>query len=175
MDLLKNRDGLMLGICNGFQALIKLGLVPYGEIRDTDDTCPTLSYNVIGRHQSKIVRTRVASNRSPWLSRVQVGDVVSVPISHGEGRFLCNPELLNQLAENGQIATQYVDLEGMPTMDVAFNPNGSAWAVEGITSPDGRILGKMGHSERVGPGLYQNVPGQYDLHLFDSAKDYFSL
>ena len=175
MDLLKNRDGLMLGICNGFQALIKLGLVPYGEIRDTDDTCPTLSYNVIGRHQSKIVRTRVASNRSPWLSRVQVGDVVSVPISHGEGRFLCNPELLNQLAENGQIATQYVDLEGMPTMDVAFNPNGSAWAVEGITSPDGRILGKMGHSERVGPGLYQNVPGQYNLHLFDSAKDYFSL
>ena len=175
MDLLKNRDGLMLGICNGFQALIKLGLVPYGEIRDMDDNCPTLTYNVIGRHQSRIVRTRVASNRSPWLSRVQVGDVVSVPISHGEGRFLCRPELLEQLAENGQIATQYVDLDGVPTMDVAFNPNGSVWAVEGITSPDGRILGKMGHSERIGPGLYQNVPGQYDLQLFASAKDYFSL
>ena len=174
-DLLKNRDGLMLGICNGFQALIKLGLVPYGEIIDTDETCPTLSYNVIGRHQSKIVRTRVASNRSPWLSRVQVGGIVSVPISHGEGRFLCAPELLEKLAENGQIATQYVDLNGVPTMDVDFNPNGSAWAVEGILSPDGRVLGKMGHAERVGPGLYRNVPGDYDLHLFESAKDYFSI
>ncbi|WP_298032762.1 phosphoribosylformylglycinamidine synthase [uncultured Dysosmobacter sp.] len=174
-DLLKNRDGLMLGICNGFQALIKLGLVPYGEIIDTDETCPTLSYNVIGRHQSKIVRTRIASNRSPWLSRVQVGDIVSVPISHGEGRFLCSPELLAKLAENGQIATQYVDLSGAPTMDVDFNPNGSAWAVEGILSPDGRVLGKMGHSERVGSGLYQNVPGNYDLGLFDSARDYFAI
>ncbi|MCI2056116.1 MAG: phosphoribosylformylglycinamidine synthase [Oscillibacter sp.] len=174
-DLLKNRDGLMLGICNGFQALIKLGLVPYGEIVDTDDRCPTLTYNVIGRHQSKIVRTRIASNRSPWLAGVQVGDVVSVPISHGEGRFLCAPELLEQLAENGQIATQYVDLDGKPTMDAAFNPNGSAWAVEGITSPDGRVFGKMGHAERIGPDLYQNVSGNYDLHLFDAAKDYFSL
>ncbi len=175
MELLKNRDGLMLGICNGFQALIKLGLVPYGEIIDTDDTCPTLTYNCIGRHQSKIVRTRVASNRSPWLAGVQVGDVVSVPISHGEGRFLCPPELLERLAENGQIATQYVDLTGAPTMDVDFNPNGSVWAVEGITSPDGRVLGKMGHSERVGPALYRNVPGNYDLHLFDSARAYFAL
>ena len=174
-DLLKNRDGLMLGICNGFQALIKLGLVPYGEIIDTDDACPTLSYNVIGRHQSKIVRTRIASNRSPWLSRVQVGDIVNVPISHGEGRFLCNSELLAKLAENGQIATQYVDLDGVPTMDVDFNPNGSVWAVEGILSPDGRVLGKMGHSERTGPGLYRNVPGSYDLHLFESAKEYFSI
>ena len=174
-DLLKNRDGLMLGICNGFQALIKLGLVPFGEIRDMDAACPTLSYNVIGRHQSRIVRTRVASNRSPWLRYMQVGDIVSVPISHGEGRFLCPPELLTQLAENGQIATQYVDLAGAPTMDVAFNPNGSVWAVEGITSPDGRILGKMGHAERVGPGLYQNVPGDYDLHLFDAARDYFNI
>ena len=174
-DLLKNRDGLMLGICNGFQALIKLGLVPYGEIIDTDETCPTLSYNVIGRHQSKIVRTRVASNRSPWLSRVQVGDIVNVPISHGEGRFLCSPELLAKLAENGQIATQYVDLGGAPTMDVDFNPNGSVWAVEGILSPDGRVFGKMGHSERTGPGLYRNVPGNYDLHLFESAKDYFDI
>ena len=174
-DLLKNRDGLMLGICNGFQALIKLGLVPFGEIRDMDAACPTLSYNVIGRHQSRIVRTRVASNRSPWLRYMQVGDIVSVPISHGEGRFLCPPELLTQLAENGQIATQYVDLAGAPTMDVAFNPNGSVWAVEGITSPDGRVLGKMGHAERVGPGLYQNVPGDYDLHLFDAARDYFNI
>ena len=175
MDLLQNRDGLALGICNGFQALIKLGLVPFGEIRDTDASCPTLTYNVIGRHQSRIVRTRVASNRSPWLARVQVGDIVSVPISHGEGRFLCPPEFLAQLAENGQIATQYVDLDGNPTLDINGNPNGSLWAVEGITSPDGRVLGKMGHSERVGPHLYRNVPGSYDLGLFQAAKDYFAL
>ena len=175
MDLLKNRDGLMLGICNGFQALIKLGLVPYGEIIDTDETCPTLSYNVIGRHQSKIVHTRVASNKSPWLSKVQVGDIVTVPISHGEGRFLCSDELLQKLAANGQIATQYVDLNGVPTMDVDFNPNGSVWAIEGITSPDGRVLGKMGHSERVGSSLYKNVPGNYDLHLFESAKTYYDI
>ena len=175
MDLLKQRDGLMLGICNGFQALIKLGLVPYGEIIDTDASCPTLSYNVIGRHQSKIVRTRIASNCSPWLAKVQVGDIINVPISHGEGRFLCDAELVKKLAENGQIATQYVDLNGVPTMDVDFNPNGSVWAIEGITSPDGRVLGKMGHSERVGEALYRNVPGNYDLHLFESAKAYFSL
>ncbi len=174
-DLLQNRDGLMLGICNGFQALIKLGLVPFGEIRDTDETCPTLSYNVIGRHQSKIVRTRIASNRSPWLTRANVGDVVSVPISHGEGRFLCPPKLLQTLAENGQIATQYADLSGLPAMAPDYNPNGSAWAVEGITSPDGRVLGKMGHSERVGPNLYKNVPGEYGLNLFEAARDYFSL
>ena len=175
MELLKNRDGLMLGICNGFQALIKLGLVPYGEIIDTDETCPTLSYNVIGRHQSRIVRTRVASCNSPWLSRMQVGDVVNVPISHGEGRFLCSDELLKKLAAGGQIATQYVDLRNEPTMDVDFNPNGSVWAIEGITSPDGRVFGKMGHAERIGNALYQNVPGDYDLHLFEAAKDYFSL
>ena len=175
MDLLKNRDGLCLGICNGFQALIKLGLVPYGEIRDTDEACPTLTYNVIGRHQSKIVRTRIASNRSPWLSKMQVGDVVNVPISHGEGRFLCTQDLLAVLAENGQISTQYVDLDNVPSMDVDFNPNGSVWAVEGITSPDGRVFGKMGHAERVGPNLYQNVPGNYALHLFESAKNYFDL
>lgn len=175
MDLLKARDGLMLGICNGFQALIKLGLVPYGEIIDTDDTCPTLSYNVIGRHQSKIVHTRVASTKSPWLSKVQTGDIISVPISHGEGRFLCDQALLQKLAENGQIATQYVDLKGTPTMDVDFNPNGSFWAIEGITSPDGRVLGKMGHSERIGEELYRNVPGNYDMHLFEAAKDYFNV
>ena len=165
----------MLGICNGFQALIKLGLVPYGEIIDTDETCPTLSYNVIGRHQSKIVHTRVASNKSPWLSKVQVGDIVTVPISHGEGRFLCSDELLQKLAANGQIATQYVDLAGVPTMDVDFNPNGSVWAIEGITSPDGRVLGKMGHSERVGKEIYKNVPGNYNLHLFESAMDYYKI
>ncbi len=175
MELLKNRDGLMLGICNGFQALIKLGLVPFGEIMDTDENCPTLSYNVIGRHQSRIVRTRVASNNSPWLQKMQVGDVVNVPISHGEGRFLCSQELLEKLAANGQLATQYVDLEGKPTMDIDFNPNGSVWAIEGITSPDGRVFGKMGHAERIGPSLYRNVPGDYDLHLFEAAKDYFKL
>ena len=175
MDLLKQRDGLMLGICNGFQALIKLGLVPYGEIIDTDDACPTLTFNVIGRHQSKIVRTRVSSRLSPWLKKAEVGEIISVPVSHGEGRFLCSPELLKKLAANGQIATQYVDLDGNPTMDVDFNPNGSAWAVEGLTSPDGRVLGKMGHSERTGATLYKNVPGNYDLHLFESARDYFSL
>ncbi len=175
MDLLRNRDGLALGVCNGFQALVKLGLVPFGEIRDTDETCPTLSFNTIGRHQSKIVHTRVVSNKSPWLSRVNPGEVRAVPISHGEGRFLCEPELLKKLAENGQIATQYADLSGLPTMDPDFNPNGSAWAVEGITSPDGRILGKMGHAERIGPGLYKNIPGNYDLQLFKAAKDYFRL
>ncbi len=175
MEMLKNRDGLMLGICNGFQALIKLGLVPFGEIIDTDKNCPTLTFNTIGRHQSRIVRTRIASNHSPWLQKMKVGDVVNVPISHGEGRFLCDRPLLEKLAANGQIATQYVDLAGHPTLDVDFNPNGSVWAVEGITSPDGRIFGKMGHAERIGERLYQNVPGNYDLHLFESAKDYFSL
>ncbi|MCI9579238.1 MAG: phosphoribosylformylglycinamidine synthase [Oscillibacter sp.] len=175
MDLLRNRDGLALGICNGFQALIKLGLVPYGEIRDTDEACPTLSFNAIGRHQSKIVYTRIVSNQSPWLARVNPGEVYAAPTSHGEGRFLCPPELLKVLAENGQIATQYADLEGLPTMDPDFNPNGSAWAVEGITSPDGRVFGKMGHAERIGPGLYRNVPGEYDLRLFQAAGDYFAV
>ncbi len=175
MDLLKNRDGLALGICNGFQALVKLGLVPYGEIVDCGESCPTLSFNTIGRHQSKIVNTRVVSNKSPWLARVNPGEVYAVPISHGEGRFLCAPELLKALAENGQIATQYADLEGLPTMDPDFNPNGSAWAVEGVTSPDGRVFGKMGHAERIGPGLYRNVPGEYDLQLFQAARDYFAV
>ena len=175
MDLLKNRDGLMLGVCNGFQALIKLGLVPFGEIIDTDETCPTLTYNTISRHQSRLVRTRIASNRSAWLAGTQVGEVYTVPISHGEGRFLCSEELVRKLAANGQIATQYVDENGVPGMDVDMNPNGSIWAVEGITSPDGRVLGKMGHSERVADGLYKNVDGCYDMKLFQSAKAYFSL
>ena len=171
--LLEERDGLMCGICNGFQALIKLGLVPYGKIIDTDDTCPTLTYNTIGRHQSRIVRTRIASNQSPWLSLMNVGDIVNVPISHGEGRFFATEELAKQLAQNGQIATQYVDLDGNPTMDTAFNPNGSLFAIEGITSPDGRVLGKMGHSERIGKDLYRNVPGNYDIRMFEAAVKYF--
>ena len=172
-ELLKNRDGLMCGICNGFQALIKLGLVPYGEIIDTDENCPTLTYNSIGRHQSRIVRTRIASNSSPWLSQVNVGDIYSVPISHGEGRFLASEELILKLAENGQIATQYVDLEGKPTSNILYNPNNSCFAVEGITSPDGRVLGKMGHTERYSNGLYSNVEGNYDMKIFESAVKYF--
>ena len=171
--LLEQRDGLMLGICNGFQALIKLGLVPYGRIMDTDESFPTLTYNVIGRHQSKLVRTRVCSTRSPWLAGTEVGDIYTVPISHGEGRFLASQELIEQLAANGQIATQYAGLDGYATMDTAFNPNGSVCANEGITSPDGRVFGKMGHSERIGPALYRNVPGTYDMHLFASAVRYF--
>ena len=172
-ELLERRDGLMCGICNGFQALIKLGLVPYGRIIDTDEHCPTLTYNTIARHQSRIVRTRVASNRSPWLALTQVGDIYSVPISHGEGRFLADEALIRQLAANGQIATQYVDFAGNATSDVHFNPNDSMYAIEGITSPDGRVFGKMGHSERVGDGLYKNVPGEYRIRMFEAAVQYF--
>ena len=171
--LLDERDGLMAGICNGFQALIKLGLVPYGKIIDTDENCPTLTYNTIARHQSRIVRTRICSVKSPWLAEKQVGDVVSVPISHGEGRFLASDELIRELAENGQIATQYVDATDVPTADIHFNPNNSACAIEGITSPDGRVFGKMGHSERIGNGLYQNVPGDFEIGMFRSAVKYF--
>jgi len=171
--LLEHRDGLMCGICNGFQALIKLGLVPYGKIIDTDETCSTLTFNTISRHQSKIVRTRIASNKSPWLSLMNVGDIVNVPISHGEGRFLASNELIAKLAENGQIATQYVDLDGIATNDIRYNPNDSAFAIEGITSPDGRVFGKMGHSERIGSGLYKNVCGNYDIRMFEAAVKYF--
>ena len=172
-ELLEKRDGLMCGICNGFQALIKLGLVPYGKIIDTDEHCPTLTFNTIGRHQSRIVATRVATNKSPWLTGVQVGDIINVPISHGEGRFIAEPDVLKALIENGQIATQYVDLSGNATDDIRFNPNNSMAAIEGIISPDGRVIGKMGHSERVGAGLYKNVPGNYDMKLFESAVKYF--
>lgn len=171
--LLEQRDGLMLGICNGFQALIKLGLVPYGKIIDTDESCPTLTFNTIGRHQSRIVRTRISSNKSPWLANTNVGDVYNVAISHGEGRFLASEELVKQLAQNGQIATQYVDMDGNPTYDRSFNPNGSVYAIEGITSPDGRVFGKMGHTERIGNGLYKNVPGNYDMGMFEAAVKYF--
>ena len=172
-ELLEKRDGLICGICNGFQALIKLGLVPYGKIIDTDESCPTLTFNTISRHQSRIVRVRVASTLSPWLSRTKVGEIYSVPISHGEGRFLASEELIRSLAAKGQIATQYVDLEGRASGDVHFNPNGSAYAVEGICSPDGRVFGKMGHAERIGSGLYKNVPGSYDMEMFRAAVEYF--
>ena len=171
--LLCERDGLMLGICNGFQALIKLGLVPYGKILDTDASFPTLTYNTIGRHQSGLVRTRVCSVKSPWFSGLNVGEVYTIPISHGEGRFIASRELVDELAQKGQIATQYVDMEGRPSMLTAFNPNGSLCAIEGITSPDGRVLGKMGHSERIGANLYKNVPGEFDMKLFGSAVKYF--
>ena len=173
MELLKNRDGLMCGICNGFQALVKLGLVPYGEIISTDANCPTLTYNVIDRHQSGLVRTRIASNKSPWLMHTNVGDIHTIAISHGEGRFVASEQLVKQLAENGQIATQYVDLEGNPTEDYRFNPNGSIDAIEGITSPDGRVFGKMGHSERYTNGLYLNVDGDKDQKMFTGAVSYF--
>jgi phosphoribosylformylglycinamidine synthase len=172
-NLLEKRDGLMCGICNGFQALIKLGLVPFGKIIDTDETCPTLTFNNIARHQSKIVRTRVATNNSPWLANCNVGDVYNVPISHGEGKFLANDETIARLIANGQIATQYVDLNGNATYDIDYNPNGSSLAIEGIISPDGRVIGKMGHSERVGNGLYKNVYGDYDIKMFKSAVKYF--
>ncbi|MDD6920741.1 MAG: phosphoribosylformylglycinamidine synthase [Eubacteriales bacterium] len=173
MEFLNDRDGLMCGICNGFQALIKLGLVPYGKIIDTDENSPTLTYNVIGRHQSKIVRTRIASNKSPWLANTKVGEIYNVPISHGEGRFIASDELVKELAANGQIATQYVDLSGHPSKEIQFNPNGSTYAIEGITSPDGRVFGKMGHAERIGKGLYKNVVGNYDIKMFEAAVKYF--
>ena len=172
-ELLEKRDGLMIGICNGFQALVKLGLVPFGKITDTDAHCPTLTFNSIGRHQSRIVTTRVASANSPWLSGTQVGELYKVPISHGEGRFIAEPEMLSSLIAGGQVATQYVDADGDATSDILYNPNGSVAAIEGILSPDGRVLGKMGHSERIGAGLYKNVPGNYDMRLFESAVKYF--
>ncbi|HPE16301.1 MAG TPA: phosphoribosylformylglycinamidine synthase [Oscillospiraceae bacterium] len=172
-DLLQRRDGLMLGICNGFQALVKLGLVPFGDIRDMDETCPTLTYNAIGRHQSTLVRTRVSSVLSPWLSRCRVGDVYTIAVSHGEGRFLAPEPLLAEMAAHGQIAAQYVDPDGRATMDVRHNPNGSMLAVEAITSPDGRILGKMGHTERSGNYLYKNMNGVKFQPLFEGGVDYF--
>ena len=175
MELLKNRDGLMLGICNGFQALVKLGLVPYGEIRPMDDQCPTLTYNLIGRHQSRYVTTRVSSVQSPWMLRSNVGDLHTVPISHGEGRFVGPQAVIDQLIANGQVATQYVDLEGQPTMDQRYNPNGSVLAIEGITSPDGRVFGKMGHSERSGQYLYKNVTGDKYQPIFEGGVDYFKI
>ena len=177
-DLLKARDGLMLGICNGFQALIKLGLVPYGDIVDATPDAPTLTFNTIGRHQSRLVRTRISSNLSPWLSQCSLDDPYTVAISHGEGRFVANDEVLTQLIANGQVATQYVGENGKPSMDLSVNPNGSALAIEGITSPDGRVLGKMGHAERRGDNLYRNVPehvpGDKFMPIFESGVAYFA-
>jgi len=172
-DLLKNRDGLMLGICNGFQALIKLGLVPYGTITEPGEANPTLTYNRIGRHASCLVRTRIASVKSPWLANTEVGDIHTIPVSHGEGRFIATDEIINQLIENGQIATQYVDLAGKPSMETAYNPNESILAIEGITSPDGRVFGKMAHSERIGRNLYKNVLGNSDQKIFEAGTAYF--
>ena len=173
--LLQQRDGLMLGICNGFQALIKLGLVPYGDIRPITAYDPTLTFNTIGRHQSMLVRTRIASTGSPWLSKCEVGEQFTVAISHGEGRFVAPQEVLDTLMKNGQIATQYVDIEGNPTMDQSYNPNGSVLAIEGITSPDGRVFGKMGHSERSGEYLYKNVTGDKYQPIFEGGVDYFKI
>ena len=173
MNLLNRRDGLMLGICNGFQALIKLGLVPYGEIRTQQPTDPTLTFNTLGRHVSRMVYTRVSSVKSPWLSLCQPGDIHAVPVSHGEGRFVADDETVLRLAQNGQIAFQYADLSGIPSADIAFNPNGSVSAIEGITSPDGRVLGKMGHSERTSENCCKNVPGEKDQKIFQSGVNYF--
>ena len=173
MNLLKNRDGLVLGICNGFQALIKLGLVPHGEIREMDENCPTLTFNSIGRHSSCMVNTRITSNLSPWFNNVKVGDIHTIAISHGEGRFVAKQEDIEMMIASGQIATQYVDTNGQASYDIRFNPNGSMFAVEGITSPDGRVLGKMGHSERMGTNVAKNVPGEKDQKLFEAGVAYF--
>ena len=173
-DLLQARDGLMLGICNGFQALIKLGLVPYGDIVDATADAPTLTFNQIGRHQSRLVRTRICSDMSPWLTKCDPDELYTVAISHGEGRFVANDDVLSQLREGGQIATQYVDVAGMPSMDLDVNPNGSVACIEGITSPDGRVFGKMGHVERRGDGLYKNVSGDKFMPLFESGVAYFA-
>ena len=173
MELLYKRDGLALGICNGFQALIKLGLVPYGDIREQTPQAPTLTFNNISRHVSTMVNIRIATNKSPWLSKVHVDDVFTVPVSHGEGRFVASKEELDKIIKNGQVATQYVDMTRNATMQSPFNPNGSMYAIEGIISPDGRVLGKMGHSERFDKDLYKNVEGNYDMKLFESGVDYF--
>lgn len=173
MDLLRHRDGLMLGICNGFQALIKLGLVPYGEIIDITEDCPTLTYNKIGRHVSSMIQTKVVSTLSPWFNEVEAGDIHTIAISHGEGRFVASEQLIAQLMERGQVATQYVDLSGNPSNDIRYNANGSMAAVEGISSPDGRVLGKMGHSERIGDYVAVNIPGNKDQRIFASGINYF--
>jgi phosphoribosylformylglycinamidine synthase len=172
--LLDGRGGLIGGACNGFQALVKLGLLPYGRITVTKETDPTLTFNKIGRHVSKIVYTRVSSTLSPWFSGSEVGDIHAVPVSHGEGRFIAGREVLEALKQNGQIATQYVDMDGIPRADSDVNPAGSTWAIEGITSPDGRVMGKMGHSERHTDTTYKNVDGNYESGIFENAVRYFN-
>lgn len=173
MDLLTKRDGLVLGICNGFQALIKLGLVPYGEIHSQKADSPTLTYNTIGRHISKIAYTKVVSNKSPWLAGATLGETYCSPASHGEGRFVASEEWIKKLFENGQVATQYVNEFGQPTMDEEWNINGSFAAIEGITSPDGHVFGKMAHAERRGDHIAMNIYGQQDLKIFESGVKYF--
>ena len=173
MDLLKHRDGLALGICNGFQALIKLGLVPYGEIIEQEAKAPTLTFNNISRHVSTMVKVRVATNKTPWFNQISINDEFMVPVSHGEGRFVASQEELEKIIKNGQVATQYVDNLGNATMQSPFNPNGSMYGIEGIISPDGRVLGKMGHAERIDKDLYKNVEGNYDMKLFESGVRYF--
>ena len=171
--LINERDGLVLGICNGFQTLIKLGLVPYGKICGQTESSPTLTYNTIGRHISKMVYTKVVTNKSPWLQGAELGGVYTNPASHGEGRFVASEEVLNELFANGQVATQYCDLDGNITMNEEWNPNGSYRAIEGITSPDGRVLGKMAHSERRGDGVAINIYGEQDMKIFESGVKYF--
>ncbi|EGT4051885.1 phosphoribosylformylglycinamidine synthase [Clostridioides difficile] len=172
-EFLTQKDGLMLGICNGFQVLIKLGLVPYGEIRVPSESAPTLTYNNIGRHQAKIARTRISSNKSPWLAQTNVGDIHNIAISHGEGKFVASEDVMRELIANGQVATQYVDFNNEATYDIEFNPNGSFYAVEGITSADGRVFGKMGHSERIGEEVFKNIIGEKDQKIFESGVKYF--
>ena len=172
-NMLYNRDGLMLGICNGFQALIKLGLVPFGHIVPLTEDSPTLTYNKIGRHQSQMVYTRIATNKSPWLAGCKVGDIHAIPISHGEGRFVANGDVIRKMIDNGQVATQYVDLHGNPSGDVRYNPNMSMCAIEGIISPDGRVLGKMGHTERLTDYVAKNVDGNKDQPIFKNGIEYF--
>ena len=172
-ELLQNRDGLILGICNGFQALIKLGLIPLGKIEDITENSPTLTYNEIGRHVSCMVQTKVVSTLSPWMNNLKVGDIHTIPVSHGEGRFVANEEVIKKLFANGQVATQYVDFNGKPSYDINFNPNGSMYAIEGITSADGRVFGKMGHSERVGVNTLKNIMGEKDQKIFQAGVSYF--
>ncbi|WRK55456.1 phosphoribosylformylglycinamidine synthase subunit PurQ [Coprobacillaceae bacterium CR2/5/TPMF4] len=172
-DLLENRDGLMIGICNGFQALVKLGLLPYGEIKDMSKDDPTLTFNTIGRHVSQMVDTRIGSVKSPWLKYVNVDDVYTIPVSHGEGRFVAPKETIEKLFENGQVFSQYVDPNRKVTMQTPYNPNGSMYAIEGIISLDGRVIGKMGHSERQGENRFKNVYGEMDQKLFEAGVDYF--
>jgi len=172
-DLLDNRDGLMIGICNGFQALVKLGLLPYGKIQEMSKDDPTLTFNTIGRHVSQMVDTRIGSVKSPWLKYVNVDDIHTIPVSHGEGRFVAPEEVIEELFENGQVFSQYVDPNRKVTMQTPYNPNGSMYAIEGIVSLDGRVIGKMGHSERQGENRFKNVYGEMDQKLFEAGVDYF--